>query len=90
MRSRSESAYDTELAAARESSPGLFEFDTTDEARIFAYVLRGHGHTVRRDKRNVRLYSAIPLSDIVWADANAFKYGPAPKIGRSRKRARRR
>lgn len=81
--------YDTELAAAREIAPGHFEFDTTDEARIFAHVLRGHGRMVRRDGRHVRLYSATPWKDIVWADANAFKYGPAPKTGHSRKRARR-
>ena len=64
-----------EMAAARQIGPNTFEFDTTEEAEIFAHVLRGGRRNIQRRGRVVRVLSRVPRDDIEWADANAFKYG---------------
>ena len=64
-----------ELAAGRRVGPNTFEFDTIEEAEIFAHVLRNGRRDIRRRGRVVHVLSRVPRADIEWADANAFKYG---------------
>ena len=74
-RRRGASAQQRKLAAGRVVSPNLYEFDTRAEARMFASVLRHHGHSATRTDRRVVTRGNVPWDDIEWADANAFKYG---------------
>ena len=68
-----------ELAAAVRVAPHTYEFGTQQEAKVFASVLRAHGHEVKRIKRCVKTRSNVPQDDIEWADGNAFKYGGPPR-----------
>ena len=73
-RRRGAPAHQRKLAAGRVVSPNLYEFDTRAEARMFASVLRQHGHSATRTDRRVTTRGNVPWDDIEWADANAFKY----------------
>lgn len=64
-----------ELAAATLVGPNRYELGSHEEAKLFASVLRHHGHSVERVGRLVRTAKSVPWADIEWADANAFKYG---------------